>query len=253
MIDRKRPRLASSRILSTPSAKSSWLSLSLFANPVPTRDDTPASRKRVFVRETRRFAAFHEKYENSNADESHFADCLSAPSILESRAARAGTADRAGLAPRTDRRAHANPSDWSGRDSNEMFGATYVPARDRRASHARRTRDRPRVDPIGRRHARRGFSRPRSRVDAPTLIRDPIQRGAHRHATHASRRDLPIASPRHLRRLAILTGALPIFFLPSSRFPNTQRLLRRGRTETPGAWFLRRPRGRRGAGRRPGG
>ena len=250
MIDRKRPRLASSRVLWTPSAKPSWLSLSLFANPVPTRDDTPASRKRVF-RETRRFAAFY--FRTKTRIQNPKADCLSAPSILESRAARAGTADRAGLAPRTDRRAHANPSDWSGRDSNEMFGATYVPARDRRASHARRTRDRPRVDPIGRRHARRGFSRPRSRVDAPTLIRDPIQRGAHRHATHASRRDLPIASPRHLRRLAILTGPLPIFFLPSSRFPNTQRLFRRGRTETPGAWFLRRPRGRRGAGRRPGG
>ena len=58
MIDRKRPRLASSRVLWTPSAKPSWLSLSLFANPVPTRDDTPASRKRVF-RETRRFAAFY--------------------------------------------------------------------------------------------------------------------------------------------------------------------------------------------------
>jgi len=56
MIDRKRPRLASSRVLWTSSAKPSWLSLSLFANPVPTRDDTPASRKRVF-RETRRFAA----------------------------------------------------------------------------------------------------------------------------------------------------------------------------------------------------
>ena len=182
MIDRKRPRLASSRILSTPSAKSSWLSLSLFANPVPTRDDTPASRKRVFVRETRRFAAFHEKYENSNA-ESHFADCLSAPSILESRAARAGTADRAGLAPRTDRRAHANPSDWSGRDSNEMFGATYVPARDRRASHARRTRDRPRRSDRSSSRApgffqteiacRRSDSHPRS---------DPARRASPRHA-----------------------------------------------------------------------
>ncbi len=89
-----------------------------------------------------------------------------------------------------------------------------MPARDRRASHVRRTRDRPRVDPIDRRHARRGFSTPRSRVEVPFHTRDPIQRGARRHATLASRCDLPIASPRQPPRLAILTGALPIFFLP---------------------------------------
>ena len=175
MIDRKRPRLASSRILSTPSAKSSWLSLSLFANPVPTRDDTPASRKRVFVRETRRFAAFHEKYENSNA-ESHFADCLSAPSILESRAARAGTADRAGLAPRTDRRAHANPSDWSGRDSNNRCSAR------RECPRAIATLPTLGALGIGRASIRSivvtrapgFFQTSRSRVDAPIPTIDPI-------------------------------------------------------------------------------
>ena len=189
MIDRKRPRLASSRVLWTPSAKPSWLSLSLFANPVPTRDDTPASRKRVF-RETRRFAAFY--FRTKTRIQNPKADCLSAPSILESRAARAGTADRAGLAPRTDRRAHANPSDWSGRDSNEMFGATYVPARDRRASHARRTRDRPRVDPIGRRHARRGFSR-RDRVSTLRLS-SAIRSSAARIATPRTRRAVTFRS-----------------------------------------------------------
>ena len=99
----------------------------LFATPVLTQYAHIAKTRPPFPR---RFAAFYENSKKKMKKPS--LDCLSAPSILESRAARAGTADRAGLAPRTDRRAHANPSDWSGRDSNEMFGATYARARSTR-------------------------------------------------------------------------------------------------------------------------
>ena len=176
MIDRKRPRLA--RAYPLDPQRQTVLAVSLFATPVLTQYAHIAKTRPPFPR---RFAAFYENSKKKMKKPS--LDCLSAPSILESRAARAGTADRAGLAPRTDRRAHANPSDWSGRDSNEMFGATYVPARDRRASHARRTRDRPRRSDRSSSRApgffqteiacRRSDSHPRS---------DPARRASSRHA-----------------------------------------------------------------------
>jgi len=97
--------------------------------------------------------------------------------ILDSsNVAHTGTANCAGLAPRTDRRAHANPSDWSGRDSNNRCSAR------RECPRAIATLPTLGALGIGRASIRSivvtrapgFFQTSRSRVDAPIPTIDPI-------------------------------------------------------------------------------